>query len=141
MNGMIYMRGVPEDYDNWRDSGLEGWGFADLLPYFRRSQGAQNRVDSPWHGAEGPIKTELSANFGTLERAFIDAAIATGHKLLDDFNGPARTGVGRTDSFVHRGTRQSSAIAYLKTSARQSYCSHRATNRPSQSGRSSRNRH
>ena len=112
MNGMIYMRGVPQDYDGWRDSGLRGWGFADLLPYFRRSQGAVNRGD-PWHGVDGPLKTELSANFGTLERAYVEAALAAGHKQLDDFNGPERTGVARTDSTVHRGVRQSSAIAYL----------------------------
>lgn len=112
MNGMIYMRGVPQDYDGWRDSGLRGWGFADLLPYFRRSQGAVNRCD-PWHGVDGPLKTELSANFGTLERAYVAAALAAGHKQLDDLNGPERTGVARTDSTVHRGVRQSSAIAYL----------------------------
>ena len=112
MNGMIYMRGVPKDYDGWRDRGLRGWGFADLLPYFRRSQGAVNRCE-PWHGVDGPLKTELSANFGTLERAYIEAAIAAGHLQLDDLNGPERTGVARTDSTVHRGVRQSSAIAYL----------------------------
>jgi len=112
MNGMIYMRGVARDYDGWRDAGLPGWGFADLLPYFRRSQGAVNRA-APWHGVDGPLKTELSANYATLERAFIDAAVAAGHRRLDDFNGPQRTGVARTDSTVHRGVRQSSAIAYL----------------------------
>ncbi len=112
MNGMIYMRGVPADYDRWRDSGLPGWGFSDLLPYFRRSQGSQNRNDA-WHGKYGPLKTELSANFGVLEQAFVDASVNAGHKLLDDFNGAERTGVGRTDSTVYRGIRQSSAIAYL----------------------------
>ena len=112
MNGMIYMRGVPEDYDRWQRSGLEGWGFADLMPYFRRSEGALERCD-PWHGATGPLKTERSANFGALEQAFIDAAVAAGHKHLEDLNGPERTGVARTDSTVHRGIRQSSAIAYL----------------------------
>lgn len=112
MNGMIYMRGVPQDYDGWRDSGLRGWGFADLLPYFRRSQGAVNR-GNPWHGVNGPLKTELSANFGILEGAYIAAAIASGHKPLDDFNGPERTGVARSDSTVYKGVRQSSAIAYL----------------------------
>lgn len=112
MNGMIYMRGVPQDYDGWRDSGLRGWGFADLLPYFRRSQGAVNR-GNPWHGVNGPLKTELSANFGILEAAYIAAAIASGHKPLDDFNGPERTGVARSDSTVYKGVRQSSAIAYL----------------------------
>ena len=112
MNGLIYMRGVPEDYDAWRDSGLDGWGFSDLFPYFRRSQGAQNRQE-PWHGIDGPLKTELSANFGTLEKAFMEAAIVAGHKPLDDLNGPVRTGIARTDSTVRRGVRQSSAIAYL----------------------------
>ena len=59
MNGMIYMRGVPADYDGWRDNGLDGWGFADLLPYFRRSQGALDR-NGAWHGTDGPLKTERS---------------------------------------------------------------------------------
>jgi choline dehydrogenase len=112
MNGMIYMRGVPADYDGWRDSGLVGWGFADLLPYFRRSQCALDR-NSAWHGGEGPLKTERSRNFDTLERAFIEAARSAGHKPLDDFNAGERTGVARTDSTVYRGIRQSSAIAYL----------------------------
>lgn len=113
MNGMIYMRGVPADYDGWRQMGLPGWGFADLLPYFRRSEGARDRR-APWHGDKGPLKVEESANFGVLEQAFIDAAVAAGHKRIDDLNGPERTGVARTDSTVSRGVRQSSAIAYLK---------------------------
>ena len=115
MNGMIYMRGVPEDYDRWQRSGLSGWGFADLMPYFRRSEGALTRRDA-WHGTGGPLKTAPSANFGLLEQAFVDAAVAAGHRPLDDFNGPVRTGIGRTDSTVHRGVRQSSAIAYLRRS-------------------------
>tara|TARA_B100000686_G_scaffold354386_1_gene464347 strand:+ start:3399 stop:5066 length:1668 start_codon:yes stop_codon:yes gene_type:complete len=112
MNGMIYIRGVPQDYDAWRESGLSGWGFSDLLPYFRRSQGAIDRKGA-WHGVDGPVKTEASVNFGELEQAFIEAAVACGHRRLDDFNGPDRAGVGRTDSTVHRGIRQSSAISYL----------------------------
>ena len=113
MNGMIYMRGVPKDYDSWRDSDLEGWGYTDLLPYFRRAQGSVNRT-SPWHGTDGPLKTELSANWGILEQAFADAAIAAGHNNIDDFNGSERTGIGRTDSTVYKGVRQSSAISYLQ---------------------------
>lgn len=113
MNGMIYMRGVPADYNGWRQMGLEGWGYSDLLPYFKRSEGALIRRDA-WHGVRGPLKTEPSANFGKIDVAFIEAAQAAGHKMLDDFNGPERTGVARTDSTVHRGVRQSSAIAYLQ---------------------------
>ncbi len=113
VNGMIYMRGVPADYDGWRQMGLTGWGYADLLPYFRRAEGARDRR-APYHGVNGPLKTEPAYNFGTLDRAFIDAAVAAGHKHLDDFNGVERTGVARIDSTVHKGIRQSSAIAYLK---------------------------
>lgn len=112
MNGMMYMRGVPADYDGWRQKGLAGWGYADVLPYFRRSEGARDRRDL-WHGVDGPLKTEPSANYGPLERAFVEAAQAAGHKVLDDFNGPDRTGVGRADCTVHRGIRQTSAFAYL----------------------------
>ncbi len=112
MNGMIYMRGVPADYDAWRQMGLNGWGYNDLLPYFLRSECARDRRD-PWHGTSGPLKTEQSENFGELDRAFVEAAQAAGHRLIDDFNGPERTGVARTDSTVHGGIRQSSAIAYL----------------------------
>lgn len=113
VNGMIYMRGVPADYDGWRQMGLPGWGYADLLPYFRRAEGARDRRDA-YHGAHGPLKTEPARNFGVLERAFVEAAVAAGHRPLDDFNGPERTGVARTDSTVHKGVRQSSAIAYLR---------------------------
>ena len=85
MNGMIYIRGVPQDYDAWRERGLSGWGFSDLLPYFRRSQGAIDRKGA-WHGLDGPVKTEASVKFGELEQAFIEAAVACGHRRLDDFN-------------------------------------------------------
>ncbi|MCG7519783.1 GMC family oxidoreductase [Ruegeria sp. Ofav3-42] len=114
VNGMIYMRGVPADYDAWRQMGLKGWGYSELLPYFRRSEGSRDRRDG-YHGAAGPLKTEPAANFGALDQAFVEAAVAAGHARLDDFNGPHRTGVARNDSTVSRGTRQSSAFAYLKS--------------------------
>ncbi|MEM9499115.1 MAG: GMC family oxidoreductase N-terminal domain-containing protein [Pseudomonadota bacterium] len=112
VNGMIYMRGVPADYDMWRQKGLEGWGYADLLPYFKRAEGARDRRDA-FHGQSGPLKTERAANYGLLDDAFVDAAVAANHRRLDDFNGFDRTGVARCDSTVSRGVRQSSAIAYL----------------------------
>ena len=112
VNGMIYMRGVRADYDGWRQAGLTGWGYDDLLPYFRRSESSRDRVDG-FHGRHGPLKTEPAANFGVLDQAFIDAAVAAGHEHLDDFNGAGRTGVARVDSTVSKGVRQSSAIAYL----------------------------
>lgn len=113
VNGMIYMRGVPADYDSWRQMGLTGWSYADVLPYFRRSEGARTRRDA-WHGNNGPLKTEPSRNYGEMERAFIAAAKVAGHRELSDFNGPERTGVSRSDSTISKGVRQSSAIAYLR---------------------------
>ena len=114
MNGMIYMRGVPSDYERWKHNGLQQWGYHDLLPYFIRSQNSQNRSDC-YHGTNGPLRTEPSVNYGVLEKAFVAAAKASGHRYLDDFNKTERSGVGRTESTVYRGIRQSSAIAYLGT--------------------------
>ena len=113
VNGMIYMRGIKSDYDKWRQLGLSGWGYEDILPYFKKSQGSQNRKNA-YHGNNGPIKTEPASNFGIIEKAFITAAVNSGHKHIDDFNGPERTGISRSDSTVHKGVRQSSAISYLK---------------------------
>ena len=112
VNGMIYMRGISSDYDSWRQMGLEGWGYEDLLPYFKISEGSVQR-QTDFHGNEGPLKVEPARNFGKLDQAFIQAAVAAGHKTIDDFNGADRTGVSRCDSTVFKGVRQSSAIAYL----------------------------
>ncbi|MBE1283255.1 MAG: choline dehydrogenase [Rhodobacteraceae bacterium] len=117
VNGMIYMRGVPADYDGWRQMGLPGWGYADLLPYFRRAEGSRDRRDA-WHGTDGPLRTEPAANYGVLDRAFVAAAVAAGYEELEDFNGPVRTGVARNDSTVSQGIRQSSAISYLSAPPR-----------------------
>ena len=110
VNGMVYMRGVAADYDSW---GFDGWSYANVLPYFRRSEAARDRCDA-WHGSDGPLKTEPARNFGEIDRAFIAAAKSAGHNQVDDFNGPYRTGVARNDSTVSKGVRQSAAIAYLK---------------------------
>ena len=112
VNGMIYMRGISSDYDNWRQMGLQGWGYSDFLPYFKLAEGSVRR-QSNFHGNDGPLRVEPARNFGKLDQAFIQAAVAAGHKNIDDFNGVQRTGVSRCDSTVYRGVRQSAAIAYL----------------------------
>jgi len=114
VNGMIYIRGVARDYDGWQQA---GWRYADVLPYFRQSEGSRDRQDT-WHGVEGPLKTDPAHNFGDMEKAFIEAAIVAGHRQITDFNGPERCGVAHNDSTVSRGVRQSSAMYYLKTAPR-----------------------
>ena len=113
VNGMVYIRGVAQDYDNWRQMGLDGWGYSDLLPYFKYSEGSTNRQNK-FHGNQGPLKVEPARNFSVLDEAFIKAAVETGHEFLDDFNANKRAGVSRIDSTTYRGVRQSSAISYLK---------------------------
>jgi len=113
LNGMIYVRGNPLDFDRWRSLGLPGWGYGDLLPYFQRAQGSLQRT-TPWHGRAGPLKTGAADNFTPLDRLFVQAAMEAGHPHNDDFNGPTQTGVGRVDLTVAGGTRQSAARAYLR---------------------------
>ena len=113
LNGMIYMRGNAADYDRWRQMGLPGWSFADLLPYFRRSEGAKHRAGDPFHGSDGPLKLTPAQNYGIADQLFVEACRQAGAALNDDFNGLRQEGVGRLDSKVSGGRRQSSAEAYL----------------------------
>ena len=80
VNGMIYIRGVPQDYDNWRQMGLDGWGYSDLLPYFKYSEGSINRKNK-FHGNQGPLKVEPARNFSELDKAFIKALEDKGYKI------------------------------------------------------------
>ncbi len=117
MNGMIYIRGNAADYDLWRQDGLEGWGFADLLPYFRRAEGSW-RGDGPWHGGHGPLKTVRARQCGAMERAFLAACQARGLAANDDFNGARQHGAGLVDVTVHGGRRMSTAQGYLAAARR-----------------------
>ena len=114
MNGMLYLRGNPQDYDNWAALGLKGWSYADLLPYFKRSASAEHRVNDPFHGVDGPLKLTPAANFGPVDEMFTQACQQAGDRWTDDFNGHRQTGCGRVDTKVHRGRRQSAARAYLR---------------------------
>ena len=113
LNGMIYVRGNRRDFDGWRDSGLPGWGYDDLLPFFRRAEGSSRATDF-FHGADGPLGTCAAANYTPLDHMFVEAALAAGHVRNDDFNASEQTGVGRLDVTVAGGIRQSSARAYLR---------------------------
>lgn len=112
VNGMIYARGNPKEYDAWRNAGCPGWGFEDLLPCFKRSEGSE-RGESRWHGASGPLK--VSRGRPTLEIAdrVLDAADQDGFAIRDDFNTEEQEGFGHYDCTIHRGRRCSSATAFL----------------------------
>lgn len=113
LNGMIYTRGNRGDYDRWRDEGLANWGYADLLPYFKRSEG-NARGDGPYHGGRGPLRVSPSPNFRAIDRMFLEACRDAGHRLNDDLAGARQVGAGRLDVTVHAGRRISAAEAYLR---------------------------
>lgn len=112
MNGMIYIRGSAGDFDRWRQMGLAGWSYAEVLPYFRRSASAPHRAGDPFHG-EGPLRLSPAGNFGPLDRRFLEACRQAGAPVNPDFNGAAQLGAGRIDAKVWGGRRQSAAEAYL----------------------------
>jgi choline dehydrogenase-like flavoprotein len=113
MNALIYMRGRPSDYDAWRDNGCEGWGWSDLLPYFRRAEG-NTRGESELHGSEGPLVVSDLRAPRQLTHRFIEAAVNYGLPANKDFNGPTQEGVGLNQTTIKNGRRWSTANAYLR---------------------------
>ncbi|WP_433328131.1 GMC family oxidoreductase [Spirillospora sp. CA-294931] len=113
-NAMIYIRGHRYDYDTWRDSyGCDGWGFADLLPYFLRAED-QQRGESAYHGVGGPLRVEDLRYKHPIARAWVQSAKAYGMPANNDFNGAEQDGVGFYQVTHKRGKRWSTAVAYLR---------------------------
>jgi choline dehydrogenase len=120
INAMIYIRGSKVDYDSWRDDfGCAGWGYRDMLPYFRRSETNQ-RGASRWHGAEGPLSVRDLGYKSAHGKAFIEAARRRGAQDNDDFNGPTQEGVGFYQVTQREGRRCSAFDAYLPPDVRAS---------------------
>ena len=113
LNGMIYIRGNSIDYDRWRQKGLEGWSYSDVLPYFKKSAGAEHRSGSPFHSSTGPLKISPAGISDKINQAFINACIQAGAKENLDFNGNEQNGVGIYDSTIYKGIRSSSRKSYL----------------------------
>jgi choline dehydrogenase len=113
INGLVYIRGNAQDFENWEAQGATGWGYRHVLPYFRR---AESRAEGPdaYRGGEGPLHTQYGTLRNPLYHAFIQAAAQAGYPLTDDVNGFQQEGFGRMDMTVHRGRRCSAARAYLK---------------------------
>jgi choline dehydrogenase len=113
INGLIYVRGQPEDYDRWAAAGNVGWGWHDVLPYFIRSE-ANSRGASAMHGADGPLAcTDIGARHELIE-AIIAGAGELGVPRSDDFNAGVQEGAGYYQLFTRRGWRCSTAVGYLK---------------------------
>jgi choline dehydrogenase len=112
INYMVYMRGHRDNYDAWRDAGNEGWGYDDVLPYFKRSEDNARGADA-FHGAGGPLHvSDVEAN--PMTDLLVQAAQeALGAKPNRDFNGAEQEGVGRFQTTIRDGRRWSTAVAFL----------------------------
>lgn len=117
INGMIYIRGHPREYDFWRQDGCEGWGFDDVLPFFRKTE-CNERGANEWHGGDGPLAVTRGAPHVPICDIFLQAMRRAGHATLDDFNAGAMDGFGHYDRTIGRGRRQSVATTFLRAARR-----------------------
>jgi choline dehydrogenase len=113
MNAMMYVRGRPLDYDSWREAGCPGWGYEDVLPYFKRAENNE-RGASDVHGTGGPLNVADQRSPRPLTRRFLEATQATGIPANPDINSPEQDGVSITQVTQRNGRRWSSADAYLR---------------------------
>ena len=117
INAMIYIRGHAADYDGWAADGCAGWGYADVLPYFKRSED-NARGAGPYHGAGGPLRVEDPRQPSPISDAFVEASEALGLGHTPDFNGAQQEGAGLYQLTQRRGRRESAADAFLKPARR-----------------------
>ena len=113
INGMLYIRGQTEDYDAWRDAGNEGWGWEDVLPYFRKAEDQQHGA-SQSHGAGGPIGVSDTQPSSPASRLFLDAAVRSGIPRLDDLNTGDQHGIALVQGTIRNGRRMTAAVGYLR---------------------------
>jgi choline dehydrogenase len=113
LNGLIYIRGKRSDYDHWRDLGNDGWGYDDVLPYFKRAEDQENGANE-FHGTGGPLTVSNLRDSNPLYEAYIESANRAGIPRNDDFNGSEYEGVGPFQGTIRNGRRCSAAVAYLR---------------------------
>jgi choline dehydrogenase-like flavoprotein len=112
INAMAFLRGHRSSYDAWVTAGAQGWGFADLLPYFKRSEHVDGR-DPAVRGRSGPLRPGPTAPSHPIAEAALEAARQAGHQIAGDINSGLEEGFGVTDLNIIEGRRQSAADAYL----------------------------
>ncbi len=117
INVMAYVRGHRGDYDRWAQKGATGWSYADVLPYFRRMENWEEGGDT-WRGDDGPLHTQRARSTDPLWDAWIEAGNAMGFGFTEDYNGEKQEGIGRSQSTIHLGKRDSAARAFLRPALR-----------------------
>jgi choline dehydrogenase-like flavoprotein len=111
---MVYFRGHPTDYDDWADAGATGWSYAEVLPYFTRTENNENYPESVFHGKGGPINVKHVEGPNALNYAFMDALASLQFPACPDFNGPNPEGYGRRQGLMRAGQRETTAKNMLR---------------------------
>jgi choline dehydrogenase len=114
INGMVYIRGNPRDFDRWEALGARGWSYADVLPYFKKAERLSSGVGDPaYRGFTGPLNITRGSKRNPLYHAFLRASEQAGFTLNEDLNGVEQEGFGDFEMTVDQGVRCSTARAYL----------------------------
>lgn len=114
INGMVYFRGHPGDYDDWQAAGAQGWSYADVLPYFIKSEDNPSFAGSPYHGVGGPMHVTTLPKFNPLVHSFLEATDALKLQRCTDFNGADPEGFGTRQAAIRNGQRESGSTAFLR---------------------------
>ncbi|GLQ35332.1 choline dehydrogenase [Amylibacter marinus] len=126
INGMVYVRGHAKDFDHWAESGAQGWGYADVAPYFKRMENwhdGGHGGDASWRGTSGPLHVTRGPRKNPLFHAFVQAGKQAGYVTTDDYNGHQQEGFGPMEQTVYKGRRWSAANAYLHPALKRDNCS------------------
>ena len=126
INGMVYVRGHARDFDHWEEQGATGWGYRDVLPYFRRMEhwhDGGHGGDADWRGTDGPLHVTRGPRANPLCHAFVEAGRQAGYETTEDYNGEKQEGFGPMEQTVWRGRRWSAANAYLRPALKRANCS------------------
>ena len=113
-NGMVYIRGHPGDYDDWAAAGARGWSYADVLPYYLRSEHNPSLAGSPYHHVGGPMAVTDIPRVNPLVTSFLESARSLGLKSCTDFNGADPEGFGLRQASIRNGRRESGVTAFLR---------------------------
>ncbi|MDJ0629712.1 MAG: GMC family oxidoreductase N-terminal domain-containing protein [Rhodobacter sp.] len=118
INGMVYVRGLPQDYDAWAQAGMPGWSWAGVRPYFLKSERFAGPGGAGHHGSDGPLTvSRRQIPVSPLVEAFVEAGVAAGYPRCTDFNAPDAEGFGYYHFTIRNGRRESTATAFLGATA------------------------